>query len=74
MATEKMSTEMNENVEIHEISAMHQMGGLPKPKHPLVSVIHNRDIKNVSSLNGVKVINHLYTIIFKPSSTCCSFS
>jgi len=65
---------MQQTVEIHSISQMHQMGGLPKPKHQLVSVIHNRDIKTVASLQGVKVINHLYVVIFKSSSICNSFS
>jgi len=53
---------------------MHEMGGLPKPKHQLVSVIHNRDIQTISALRGVKVINHLYVIIFKSSNVCSSFT
>lgn len=65
---------MQQVVEIHKISQMHQMGGLPKPKHQLVSVIHNRDIQMISNLQGVKVINHLYTIIFKSSHVCSAFS
>ncbi|MEM7660291.1 MAG: helix-turn-helix transcriptional regulator, partial [Bacteroidota bacterium] len=39
-----------------------------------VSVIHNRDIQTVSAMQGVKMINHLYTIIFKSSNVCSSFS
>lgn len=65
---------MNQVIEIKKVSQMHQMGGLPKPKHPLVSVIHNRDIKTVASIQGVKIINHLYTIILKSSNVCSSFS
>jgi len=65
---------MEQTVEILKISQMHQMGGLPKPEHPLVSIIHNRDIKTTSKLKGVKVINNLYTIIYKSSSMCSSFS
>lgn len=65
---------MPQTIEIQSISQMHQMGGLPKPKHQLVSVIHNRDIKTVAGLQGVKVINHLYVIIFKSSNICSSFS
>ncbi|MEM8528492.1 MAG: helix-turn-helix transcriptional regulator [Bacteroidota bacterium] len=65
---------MQQIIKIHSVSQMHRMGGLSKPKHQLVSVIHNRDIKTISSLQGVKVINHLYTIIFKSSNICSSFS
>ncbi|MEM6378587.1 MAG: AraC family transcriptional regulator, partial [Bacteroidota bacterium] len=65
---------MQQSVTIQKVAQMHQMGGLPSPKHQLVSVIHNRDIKTVASLQGVKVINQLYTIIFKSSSICSTFS
>lgn len=65
---------MNQVIEIKKVSQMHQMGELPKPKHLLVSVIHNKDIKTVASIQGVKIINHLYTIIFKSSNVCSSFS
>lgn len=65
---------MNQVIEITKVSQMHQMGELPKPKHPLVSVIHNRDLKTVASIQEVKIINHLYTIIFKSSNVCSSFS
>jgi len=65
---------MKQTIEIHKISEMHQMGQLPPPKHQLVSVVYNKDLKSVASLQGVKVINHLYTIIFKSSSICSSFS
>lgn len=65
---------MQETIEIHKVTQMHQMGGLANPKHPLVSVIHNRDIKSVASLQEIKVINHLYVVIFKSSNSCSSFS
>jgi len=65
---------MKPTIEIHKISEMHQMGALPKPKHPLVSVVHNRDLKTTAGMQGVKIINHLYTIIFKSSNVCSSFS
>lgn len=63
---------MQQTVDIHKISQLHAMAGLPKPKHQLVSVIYNRDLESVSSLQGVKVINHLYTVIFKSSAVCSS--
>ena len=65
---------MNLVVEIRKVSEMHRMGALPKPKHPLVSVIYNRDLKTVAGMQGVKIINYLYTIIFKSSNVCSSFS
>ncbi|HAS46721.1 MAG TPA: AraC family transcriptional regulator [Microscillaceae bacterium] len=65
---------MQQVIEINKISQMHQMGGLPKPKHQLVSVIYNRDIKTTASLQGIKVINYLYTVIFKSSMICSSVS
>lgn len=65
---------MKQTLEIHKVSEMHQLGELPKPRHPLVSVIYNRDLKTASGVQGVKIINHLYTIIFKSSSVCSSFS
>lgn len=65
---------MKQIIEIRTVSEMHQMGGLPKPSHPLISVIYNRDLKTVSGMQGVKITNHLYTIIFKSSNVCSSFS
>lgn len=65
---------MKQTIEIHKVSEMHQLGGLPKPKHPLISVIYNRDLKSISDAQGVRIINHLYTIIFKSSSICSSIS
>jgi len=65
---------MERTVEIHKISELHQMSQLPPPKHQLVSVIHNKELKSVANLQGVKVINHLYAVIFKSSDACSSFS
>lgn len=65
---------MEQTIEINKVSQLHEMGGLDKPKHQLVSVIHNRDIKTVASLQGVKVINNLYVVILKSSDNCSSFS
>ncbi|MEM6804994.1 MAG: helix-turn-helix transcriptional regulator [Bacteroidota bacterium] len=65
---------MQESIEVHKVSQMHSMGGLAKPKHQLVSVIYNRDLESITDMQGVKLINHLYTIIFKSSNVCSSFS
>lgn len=61
-------------IEIQKVSEMHNMSGLPKPAHPLVSVVHNKDLKDVSNLQGVKIVNQLYTVIFKSSNRCSTFS
>lgn len=63
-----------DTIALARVSQIHEMSGLPRPLHPLVSVVHNRDIKTVAELQGVKIINHLYTVIFKSSAACSSFS
>ena len=65
---------MKQVIEIKKVSEIHQIGALPKPKHPLISVIYNRDLKTVSSIQGVKIINQLYSIFFKSSNICSPFS
>jgi len=65
---------MNQVIEINKVSQIHQFGELPRPKHPLISVIYNKDLKKVTGVQGVKIINNLYTIIFKSSSVCGTFS
>jgi AraC-like DNA-binding protein len=50
---------------IDSISQAHQSLGLEKPKHPLVSVVHARDIKSISDFQNVKVVNNLYQITLK---------
>ncbi len=65
---------MPTTVEIHKVSQLHELGGIASPKHQLVSVIHNLDIKTITGVQGVKIINHLYTIIFKSSNICSTFS
>ncbi|MFY0675330.1 MAG: helix-turn-helix transcriptional regulator [Bacteroidia bacterium] len=65
---------MLQTIEIKKVSQMHEMGGLKSPAHPLVSVIRNEDLKTIHNLQGVRIVNHLYTIIFKSSNICSSFS
>ncbi len=50
---------------IDSISQAHQAMGLPKPKHPLVSVVYTKDFKSEIDFNGVKIINNLYQITLK---------
>lgn len=51
--------------EINSISQAHQSMGLPKPKHPLVTVVHTKDFNTQLDLNGVKIVNNLYQVTLK---------
>lgn len=51
--------------EINSISQAHQSMGLPKPKHPLVSVVYTKDFNSQLDLNGVKIVNNLYQVTLK---------
>ena len=50
---------------IDSISQAHKAMGLPRPKHPLVSVVHTKDFDTNLNLSGVKVINNLYQVSLK---------
>jgi hypothetical protein len=54
-----------ESYHINSISQAHQAMGLPKPKHPLVSVVKSVDFRPTVDFRGVKVINNLYEITLK---------
>lgn len=54
-----------ESYQINSISQAHQAMGLPKPKHPLVSVVKTSDFRPTVDFRGVKVINNLYEITLK---------
>jgi len=51
--------------QINSISQAHEAVGLPKPKHPLVTVVKTADYRPTVDLRGVKVINNLYQITLK---------
>lgn len=65
---------MKQTFAINTIHQIHQVVGIKNPEHPLVSVIHNRDIKSTSSIENIKVINNLYSIIFKSTDNCSKVS
>ncbi|MFV1885506.1 MAG: helix-turn-helix domain-containing protein [Balneola sp.] len=50
---------------INSISQAHEAVGLPKPKHPLVTVVKTADFRPVVDFRGVKVVNNLYEITLK---------
>ncbi|MDP5081714.1 MAG: helix-turn-helix transcriptional regulator [Winogradskyella sp.] len=54
-----------ESYHINTISQAHEAMGLPKPKHPLVSVVKTTDLRPTVDFRGVKVVNNLYEITLK---------
>jgi AraC-like DNA-binding protein len=50
---------------INSISQAHEAVGLPKPKHPLVTVVKTADYKPVVDFRGLKVVNNLYEVTLK---------
>ncbi len=50
---------------VDSISEIHQSLGLPKPKHPLLSVFYHRDGILPESYDGVRLQLNLYQIMFK---------
>lgn len=56
---------MEESYVINSITQAHDSVGLPKPRHPLVSVVKAIDFKPVIDFRGLKVISNLYQITLK---------
>lgn len=54
-----------ESYEINSISQAHQAMGLPKPKHPLVSIVRTKEFDTRLDWRGVKIINNLYQVTLK---------
>ncbi len=56
---------MSKTIVLDSISQVHQLLGLPKPKHPLVSVVRPKDVQRFSEFEDAKVVVNLYQIILK---------
>lgn len=56
---------MSKVLELNSIAQAHQILGLPKPKHPLVTVVNDREFTGMGYFQGEKVIVNLYQVIFK---------
>ena len=56
---------MSETIHITSITQAHDAVGLPKPKHPLVSLVYDRDIQISENWSGVKIVADLYQVFFK---------
>ena len=50
---------------IKTISEYHQFNELPKPQHPLISVIKFEDIQRIPIIGTTSIINNFYTIALK---------
>lgn len=50
---------------INTISEYHQLRGLPKPQHPLISVLKFEDIKLQQGETGESIINNFYSVALK---------
>ena len=56
----------NQVLTINSINQAHQMLGIEKPKHPLVSVVYAKDFQSVSAFEkGTKIVANYYQIILK---------
>lgn len=50
---------------IKTISQYHRFNELPKPEHPLISVVRFEDIKRIPSIGTTSIINNFFTIALK---------
>jgi len=60
----------NKFIKINSVSELHKLMGLPKPKHPLVSLINYNDIRYAGIDNSVKAILNFYTVSIKHNADC----
>lgn len=65
-----MSSRENKIIKIDSVSELHKLMGLPKPKHPLVSLVNYNDIQYAAIENSVKAILNFYTVSIKHNADC----
>jgi AraC-like DNA-binding protein len=61
---------MSQIINIKSITEMHRLSGLEEPKHPLITVIEEKELiayksKDSSEYVGVKITSEMYSIMFK---------
>jgi len=56
---------MTKTYHLKTISEYHRFNELPKPEHPLISVIKFEDIKRIPIIGTTSVINDFYTVALK---------
>jgi len=57
--------DMDNTLTVRSITQGHQVLGLPKPKHPLISVVKASEVKPTVDFQRVKVVSELYQIYYK---------
>jgi len=65
-----MSSKENQFIKINSVSELHKLMGIPKPKHPLVSLINYNDVHLSAIENSVKVILNFYMVSIKHNADC----
>jgi len=58
-------TMANDIITINTVSQLHEMFGYEKPKHPLVTVIDVKKLKNNADFVGVRMSSEMYMISLK---------
>lgn len=56
---------MDEIVHIESIEQIHQLLGLGKPKHPLISIVYMKDLSKNQAFDGVRFTSELYMVSLK---------
>ncbi|MEM1321109.1 MAG: helix-turn-helix transcriptional regulator [Bacteroidota bacterium] len=56
---------MTATISIDSVSQIHQLLGLTDPKHPMVTVIQESDIKTAVNFRETRMVMNLFQIIFK---------
>ncbi|GAB4428695.1 MAG: hypothetical protein OHK0039_47270 [Bacteroidia bacterium] len=69
ISLDKPRIDMDNTFIISSIAQGHQVLGLPKPKHPLVSVVKASEVRPTVDLTGVRVVSELYQIIYKQAGS-----
>ena len=65
-----MNSKENQFIKINSVSELHKLMGIPKPKHPLVSLINYSDVHLSAIENSVKVILNFYMVSIKHNADC----
>ena len=56
---------MSHRIVLNTVSEAHELLGLPKPQHPLVSVFHHCQMKDMESALGTNIVINLFQIACK---------
>jgi AraC family transcriptional activator of pobA len=65
-----MSKKDTLNIHIHSIAQQHQLMGLPKPKHPLFSLLRFEDFSKLEVTQRTKLVSDLYQVTLKKDCPC----